>query len=256
MTRKSLRRSMRRIYCVLFLLIATSIVAKFGDFVPFLSGKVLTEVRKDIYELLKDMSLLIATIGVAYISNVYQRRGAFIESLKAEWRDVLSAKSAVLTFLHKDAPTHDEYVAAFMRLSETIDNMRVVYKNAGETDDLIGLYPYAPLHDMRRVLQTLNPKDSAAAAQTGDYRKLARDTVLRSFYAMRDEYLVELDLEEPDTPLLLSGARRLTQPGATASARKLQSRQIAEHQVNARPDDPSNALLRDLYEQEENRPRR
>jgi hypothetical protein len=251
MTRKSLRRSMRRIYWVISLLILVSVIAKFGDFVPGLGGK-LGEVRKDIYEVLKDMSLLIATGGVAYISNVYQRRSAFIESLKAEWADILKSKSAVLTFLHNDTPTHDAYVAAFMALSETIDNMRVVYKNVGETDELIGIYPYAPLHDMRRVLQTLDPKSGPSSPE---YRKLARDTVLRSFYALRDEYLAELDLEEPDTPLLLAGARRLSNTGALSSARGLQNRQIAEHKAHVRPDDPSDTLLRDLNEQEENKRR-
>ena len=253
MTRKSLRRAMRRIYWVLFLLIAVAFAAKFGDFVPGLGGKTIVELRKDVYELLKDMSLLIATGGVAYISNVYQRRTAFLESLKSEWREILSAKSAVLTFLHKDAPTHDEYVVAFMRLSETIDNMRVVYRNVGETDELIGLYPYAPLHDMRRVLQTLDPRENVP---TPEYRKLARDTVLRSFYALRDEYLVELDLEEPDTPLLLAGARRLTQSGARASARALQNRQIAEHKSHATPGDPGDDLLRELNDREDKKPRR
>jgi hypothetical protein len=242
---------MRRIYWLISLLILTSIIAKFGDFVPFLGGK-LGEVRKDIYEVLKDMSLLIATGGVAYITNVYQRRSAFIESLKAEWTEILKSKSAVLTFLHKDAPTHDDYIAAYMSLSETIDNMRVVYKNVGETDDLIGIYPYAPLHDMRRVLQTLDPRNGPS---TADYRKLARDTVLQSFYARRDEYLAELDLEEPDTPILPSGARRLTRPGALSSARGLQNRQIAEHKTHANPNDPSDALLFELNEREDKKRR-
>ncbi len=252
MTRKSLRRSMRRIYWVLCFLILVSVVAKFGDFVPFLGSALVTEVRKDIYELLKDMSLLIATCGVAYISNVYQRRSAFIESLKVEWRDILTAKSAVLSFLHKDLPTHDDYVSAFMRLSETIDNMRVVYRNVGETDELIGIYPYAPLHDMRRVLQTLDPKNGPA---TPEYRKLARDTVLRSFYALRDEYLAELDLEAPDTPLLLSGARRLSKPGALPWARAHQNQQIAEHKANAAPNDPSDLLLFELNQAEDKKRR-
>jgi hypothetical protein len=105
---------------------------------------------------------------------------------------------------------------------------------------------------MRRVLQTLDPRNGPS---TADYRKLARDTILRSFYALRDEYLAELDLEEPDTPLLLSGARRLSRPGALAAARSLQKGQIAEHKQNARPDDPSDALLLELNEKEEKKVR-
>ncbi len=41
--------------------------------------------------------------------------------------------------------------------------MRSVYQNVGETNDLIGLYPYAPLHDMRRALQTLDPRKAAGS---------------------------------------------------------------------------------------------
>ena len=52
----------------------------------------------------------------------------------------------------------DDYLAAFYKVSETIDTMRIVYRNAGETGGLIGLYPFEPLHDMRRALQTLDPR--------------------------------------------------------------------------------------------------
>ena len=60
--------------------------------------------------------------------------------------------------------------------------MRSVYQNVGETDDLIGIYPYAPLHDMRRALQTLDPRKAPDA--DAEARNLARDpaVVLR----MRD----------------------------------------------------------------------
>lgn len=250
MTRSALRGSLRRIYWFIGLLLAISITAKLAEHIPFLKGNFAGEVLKDTYELLRDMSLLIATGGVAYISNIYQRRQAFIESLKFEWREIIAAKTALLTFMHKADAKHDDYLAAQMRLSETIDNMRVVYRNVGETEALIGLYPFAPLHDMRRVLQTLDPRDPAAV--TVD-RKLARDTALRSFYALRDEYLLELDLEEPDHPLLLSGARRLAKSGAARRARDAQDRQIREYARDAVPGDPSDALLAQLYAREQER---
>ena len=238
---------MRRIYAVLTVLLLISLVAKGADHIPALRTSAFGAVLKDVYEYLKDMSLLIATGGVAYISNMYQRRQAFLDSLKAEWRDIIASKTALLTVMHKPAPTHDEYLAAFTRLSETIDNMRIVYRNVGETDDLIGLYPYAPLHDMRRVLQTLDPRDAAAAEVD---RKLARDTMLRSFYALREYFLEELDLEEPDHPILSSGARRLQIDGAGRRARKTQDRQIADYAKGTTADDSGDALLKALYARE------
>jgi hypothetical protein len=247
MTRSSLRRSMRRIYTVLALLLLISLVAKGAEHIPGLAKTQVGAILKDVYEYLKDMSLLIATCGVAYISNMYQRRQAFLDSLKGEWRDIIASKTALLTFMHKPAPTHEDYLSAYTRLSETIDNMRVVYRNVGETDDLIGLYPYAPLHDMRRVLQSLDPRE--ATAEEAD-RKLARDTMLRSFYALREYFLEELDLEEPDHPILPSGARRLQVDGAGGRARKTQERQTVAYTRGAMPDDRSDALLKALYARE------
>jgi hypothetical protein len=247
MTRSSLRRSMRTIYSVLAVLLLISMVAKAAEHIPLLRNSSWSVPLKDVYEYLKDMSLLIATCGVAYISNMYQRRQSFLDSLKAEWQDIIASKTALLTFMHSTQPTHPEYLAAFTRLSETIDNMRIVYRNVGETDELIGLYPYAPLHDMRRVLQTLDPRSAESA--TVD-RKLARDTMLRSFYALREYFLEELDLEEPDHPVLPSGARRLAKDGAARSALAQQKVQIADYQRSAVAQDPSDALLRELYEKE------
>jgi hypothetical protein len=227
--------------------LALALISKFTDHIELLRVVGITGILKDLYEFLRDMSLLIATGGVAYVSNIFQKRHAFIDNLKEEWRDIIGAKTAVLSYMHKEQPTHEEYVAAFTRLSETIDNMRIVYRNVGETKDLIGLYPFAPLHDMRRVLQTLDPRTAPA---TAEQRKLARDTMLQSFYALREYFLDELDLEEPDMPLLMAGARRLKRSGATRRARRLQDEQIETMAQTQKSADASDTLLATLYERE------
>ncbi|MFM2423245.1 MAG: hypothetical protein RL291_1775 [Pseudomonadota bacterium] len=244
MTRVKLKRTMRRVYWLLGLVILVALLSKLASHVPELKNTLPGEIAKDIYDLIRDTSLLIATGGVAYITNAFQQRQSFIEALKGEWHDIVRAKSALLTYMHKPAPTHDEYVAAYTRLSETIDNMRVVYKNVGETDGYIGLYPFAPLHDMRRVLQRLDPRNGP---MTDEQRKLARDTMLASFYALRDEFLDELDLEPPATSLLPAGARRIKQPGALAWARRLQDIQAKRQQRLRPPRDEHDEVLARLY---------
>ena len=183
-----------------------SFLAKIADHVPGLAGTGLEKILKDGYEYLRDMSLLIATGGVAYITNVFQKRHGFVEALKEEWRDIIATKSALFAYTQLERPTSEQYIATFCRLSETIDNMRSVYRNVGETDDLVGLYPYAPLHDMRRALQTLDPRKTPGPDV--EARNLVRDAILQSFYALRETFLEELDLEQPDHPLLISGGRR------------------------------------------------
>ena len=148
-------------------MLGISFLAKIADHVPGLDGTGFEKILKDAYEYLRDMSLLIATGGVAYITNMFQKRSSFVEALKEEWRDIIATKSALFAYTQLERPTLEQYIATFCRLSETIDNMRSVYRNVGETDDLIGLYPYAPLHDMRRALQTLDPrKNPDADAET------------------------------------------------------------------------------------------
>ena len=202
MTRSTLTRTLRRVYATIFIVLAVSLFAKFVDHIPVLNTSGLGAALKDVYEYLRDMSLLIATGGVAYVANVYQKRASFIEALKEEWRDIIVAKSALFSYTQLEQPTLDQYLTAFCKLSETIDNMRSVYQNVGETSDLIGIYPYVPLHDMRRALQTLDPRK--APNPGADARNLARDAILQSFYALRETFLEELDLEAPDHPLLIS----------------------------------------------------
>jgi hypothetical protein len=195
------------------------------------------------------MSLLIATGGVAYLANVYQKRSNFVESLEEEWRGIVRTKSALYTFCEKPFPSTDDYLAAFCRISETIDNMRIVYCNAGETESLVGLYPYAPLHDMRRALQSIDPRKRSEIP--AEERKLVRDAILQSFYALRENFLEELDLDEPEHPLLISGGRRLKLPGATRGARARQERQRKRQDTSPplRPD--IETLLARLYDREQ-----
>ena len=248
MTRSRLKRTLRRIYALLIAVLAVSFLAKTAHHVPLLAGSTIGRLLVDAYELLRDMSLLIATGGVAYIANIYQKRQSFIDALKEEWRDIIAAKSALFTYTQLERSTLDQYLATFCKLSETIDNMRSVYQNVGETDALIGLYPYAPLHDMRRALQTLDPRKNPNP--DADSRALARDAILQSFYALRETFLEELDLEEPDHPLLISGGRRVKASGATGGARKAQELQQARQSRTPSPEPRIDALLAELYAKE------
>jgi hypothetical protein len=156
MTRSSLRSTLRRSYWLLALVLAISLATKLAEHIPGIAGGPLEKLATDIYEYLKDMALVFVTVVAAYLASVFQKRHSFIEALREEWRDIIKAKSALFAYTQIEKPTQRDYVAAFCAISETIDNMRSVYKNVGETNRLVGLYPYEPLHDMRRALQTLS----------------------------------------------------------------------------------------------------
>ena len=250
MTRTSVNSTLARVYWLIGITLAFSLAAKFADHIPGIEGTLLEAIARDGYEWLKDMSLLLATGGVAYLTNVFQKRSKFVESLEEEWRNIVRTKSALLNYCEKPYQGTDDYLSAYNRISETIDTMRIVYKNAGETDGLIGLYPYAPLHDMRRALQTLDPR--AAVPASDEQKKLVKDAILQSFYALRETFLEELDLEEPESPLLISGAHRLKVPGAHMSALVRQDNQLhrLERSSPQRPD--VDAMLAELRAKEKN----
>lgn len=244
MTRTSLDRVLRSIYACVVLVVGLALAARFAEYIPGLPP-IAADVAKGVYEVIKDMSLLIATGGVAYVTNVFQKRSKFVESLEEEWRGIVRTKSVLHAFCEKPYASTDDYLAAFARISETLDNMRIVYRNVGETDTLIGLYPYAPLHDMRRALQSIDPRKRSNIP--AEERKLVRDAILQSFYALREVFLEELDLEAPVHALLISGGRRMKKPGSARWARSEQDRQrkSQDREPPHRPD--IDMLLQRLY---------
>lgn len=248
MTRRRLSRTLFATFLFLGTVLFIAAAARFA-YPHFAPDSITYRVLIATYDYLKDMSLLIATGGVAYLSNVYQKRSSLIESLRQEWNEILRAKSAVFAFTHIDNPSQAQYVDTFCVVSETIDNMRVVYRNVGETPALIGLYPYAPLHDIRRALQTIDPRKAANPSE--EQRKLVRDAMLQAFYALRETFLEELDLDEPTYPLLISSSRRSKKKGATGRARAYQAGQGRRRDKLPDRNSEVDAMLAELYEKEE-----
>jgi hypothetical protein len=81
-------------------------------------------------------------------------------------------------------------------------------------------------------------------------RALVRDAILQSFYALRETFLEELDLEEPNHPLLISGGRAKVS-GSTGSARRRQERQRARQDHVSSSNPRIDQLLAELTQKEE-----
>ncbi len=175
-----------------------------------------------LYDFIKDMSLLIATIAVAYLANIYQRRQQFLQSLRGQWREIVEAKSAITFYCNRENPTLNDYLATSQQLSECIDNMRIVYSNVGETEECIGLFPYAPLHRMRQIMEEIDPRKGAVDSVV---QQRALGQVMTAFSAVREHFLDEFDIEEPTRPILVYNMMRLKKPGATSAAKKLHDQQ-------------------------------
>ncbi len=96
--------------------------------------------------------------------------------------------------------------------------------------------------------QTLDPRLPVPPSE--EQHALVRDAILQSFYALRETFLEELDLEEPQHPLLISGAHRLKVPGARMSALVDQDRQKQHLEKTPSPRPDIVALLAGLRAKE------
>lgn len=147
MTRRKQNRILAYVIAGLVVLIVAALAARIAG------GKWLA-----FYEFIRDTSLLLVTVVAAFMAHIYQKRTTFLQSLREQWREIVNTKAALIYFCHLEEVTLDDYLRTARQLSECIDNMRIVYANVGETDDLVGLYPYAPLHHMRLTLEALDPR--------------------------------------------------------------------------------------------------
>ncbi len=170
------------------------------------------------YEFIRDTSLLIVTVIAAFMAHVYQRRTTFLQNLREQWREIVEAKAALIYYCHLKDPTLEDYLIASRQLSETIDNMRIVYRNVGETSELIGLYPYGPLHYMRKVMDKLDPR---VANPTVEDKYHARGEIWDAFNAIREHFLDEFDIDTPTRPVLILNMKRKKRDGAAPEAMQM-----------------------------------
>lgn len=253
MTRASLNRRLRLIYVLCGLILTIALAARLAKHLPGLQDKPVLEIAGLVYDYMRDMALVFVTMVAAYLANVFQMRTKFVASLEEEWRAMVKTKAKLVEFCERSDTTLNDYLHAYGRISATLDNMRIVYRNVGETDALIGLYPYSPLHDMRRALETLDPRQGVA--QSVEQRRVAAAAIQQSFTALRETFLEELDLEEPTHGQLVSGARRTKVSGATRGARRRQRRQQRElaRRSNGSADTAVNEFLSEAYAREQAR---
>jgi hypothetical protein len=211
-TRKTLNRKLLTFAIALGAVLVIAFASKVSD----------SDLLKKIYSYINEMSLLLVTILAPYIAYLFQKRSNFLQSLREEWREIVQAKSVLVAYCDRDDPTVDDYIDAYYEISQCIDYMRIVYSNVGETDRLIGFYPYAPLHHMRAVMETLDPRKEGI---TAEMRKAAKEQIWDAFNAVREHFLDEFDVEPPSRPIVVYEMKRRKRPGGTRQAQKLHEAQ-------------------------------
>lgn len=151
---------------------------------------------QQIYDISRDFKEIAIALLAGYLAHAFQERSIFVRRLHELWSDIVNAKNEILQFTHDPVPTAAKFGAAHRILSQAIDDLRAVYANIGENKSRIGLFPFEPLHDMRRALDALG----WAGATEAD-RKLARQRVLRAWNAIRYNFRTEFNPPRPSRPI-------------------------------------------------------
>jgi hypothetical protein len=151
-----------------------------------------TQFSERIYATTKDFGSFFIAVAAAYLAYCFQRRQAFLASLRELWHACITAKADLLDYTHTAKPSQADFGKAARSVSVAIDMMRAVYRNIGETEREIGLYPFQPLHDMRRALDELGFTNLST-----DKQKAARERVLQGWNALRWSFLREFSAQSP-----------------------------------------------------------
>jgi hypothetical protein len=104
-------------------------------------------------------------------------------SLRELWAKAIEAKADLIDYTHDQMPDQPKYWRAHQSLSVAIDMMRAVYRNFYEDNSKIGVYPFEPLHDMRRALEHLGFANVTPNSQE------AREKIIDAWNAFRWAFL-------------------------------------------------------------------
>lgn len=107
------------------------------------------------FNLFKDLILLWIAIPAAYLGDCFQRRSAFTTALREMWANMIESVNQARQFTFEIEPNQRIYGDVLKSLSKSIDEVRGVYSNIGETKNKIGLYPYESLKEIKELISQL-----------------------------------------------------------------------------------------------------
>jgi hypothetical protein len=145
------------------------------------------------YRTYKDILPLIIAIPAAYLAFAFQRRGSYLQALRSLWSQLVGAISAALVYTETENPTKDQYLAALMKLSLAIEEVRGVFLNVPNEAEADGWYPFEPVKQIRQLILDLGHGEAA----TPEKRAAVNLKIYKMWKSSRNQLLAEFDREIP-----------------------------------------------------------
>lgn len=173
MTRKSLRNRILLVIgiCIFFIL----------------AGAVLFLLDTNAFQTFRDFILLLVAIPASLLADYFQKRNNFEAALRMLWSNILHSVNEARQYTYRKVTTEDMYRHNLLNLSKSIDEVRSVYKNLGESKTDTGYYPFESLKCIYATIENLGyggidpSKAEAARMELDHYWKNFKETFLWEF---------------------------------------------------------------------------
>lgn len=187
MTREALKRIILKVAIGYIFVIVVAIILRFLD----------PTNDQIVYETLKDLIPLIFSIPLGYLGFCFNSRRAFLETKKKLWNLLVDVVNDAIHSINKNELKEDEFREVLKNLAKSIDQIRATYKNVDRNTESIGYYPFEPIKQIYKdyELMGFGLIDIKIKEQT-------RHSIIDSWKAIRDEFLLEFERFEPENPVL------------------------------------------------------
>lgn len=157
-------------------------------------GAMLFYIDTEIFQTFRDFILLLVAIPAALLADYFQKRNNFEDALRVLWSNILNSVNEARQFTYRNSATEDEYRRILVSLSKSIDEMRGVYKNLGESKASLGYYPFESLKIIYELFFSLGFGE-LDKEKTGEVRKQI-EYYWKNF---KESFLWEFDRPEPES---------------------------------------------------------
>jgi hypothetical protein len=165
------------------------------------------------YGTFKDMIPLIVAVPAAWLGFFFQRRHSYLQQLRILWSTLVRTVGSARMYALDPAADEEMWRATLRELSIAIDEVRGVFRNAGESRTNVGLYPFESLKEIYELVDGAPPQVERLVDLADEidqkWRRL-RAFVLHEFDRECPEHLDSpyIDLHASNLPLKLSVGRR------------------------------------------------
>jgi hypothetical protein len=139
--------------------------------------------REDLhYVLYKDLIPLIVAIPAAWLAYCFQRRGSYLQQLRAAWNVAVAGAQGAIRYTSRTHPSSDDHGSVLADLGAAIDGVRGLSRNPDSI-------PIASLEAIRSLIEALGVDSQATPAQA----EAARLAIQHHWEIASGRLLIEFD---------------------------------------------------------------